>query len=252
MIFNEPPHTPYDLKFRVLGIPVRVHPLFWLVSLLLGLGGGGDGRDLAPILLWVGAVFVSILIHELGHALAARAHGWEPWITLYGFGGLASYRPTYRNPRTQVLISLAGPGAGFLFAVVIVAFIAASGRQLEFLWPNFVLPVWFAPLYRSENLNLLLYYLLYINIFWGLVNLLPIYPLDGGRIAQEVLQVASPRDGLRQALWLSIIVAIGAGIFAWTRLENRFLAIFCAYLAYTSYTTLQAYFGSGGGWGGYR
>ena len=250
MIFNEPSRTAYDLKFRVLGIPVRVHPLFWLVALLLGVGGG-DGRDLARMLFWVGAVFVSILIHELGHALAARSYGWEPWITLHGFGGLASYRPTSRSPRRQILISLAGPGAGFLFAAVVVGFIAASGHRVEFAWPDFVLPVRFE-LFASPNLNLILYFLLFINIFWGLVNLLPIYPLDGGHISQEVFQLVNPRDGLRQSLWLSIIVAVGAGVLAWTRLGDQFLAIFCAYLAYTSYTTLQAQLGPGGRWGGFR
>jgi Zn-dependent protease len=252
VIFNEPSRTPYDLNFRVLGIPVRVHPLFWLVALLLGLGGGG-GRDLVPLLFWVGTAFVSILIHELGHALAARSYGWEPWITLHGFGGLASYRPTYREPKSQILISLAGPGAGFLFAAVIVFFIAASGHHVQFTWPNFVLPIWFEPLYQSRNLNRVLYYLLFINIFWGLVNLLPIYPLDGGQISHEVFQMVNPRDGVQQALWLSIIVAVAAGVFAWTRLGDQFLAIFCAYLAYTSYTTLQSYSGRGGsGWGGFR
>jgi len=252
VIFNEPARTPYDLNFRVLGIPVRVHPLFWLVALLLGLGGGDNGRDLAPLLFWIGTAFVSILIHELGHALAARSYGWEPWITLHGFGGLASYRPTFQSPKSQILISLAGPGAGFLFAAVVLGFIAASGHSIHFVWPNFTLPFWFEPLYQSRNLNLLLYYLLYINIFWGLVNLLPIYPLDGGRISQEVFQLANPRDGLQQALWLSIAVAVGAGILAWTRMGDQFLAIFCAYLAYTSYQTLQSYSGRGGGFGGFR
>ena len=247
MILNEPPRTPYDLNFRVLGIPVRVHPLFWLVALLLGLGGG-DGLDL---LFWVGTAFVSILIHELGHALAARSYGWEPWITLHGFGGLASYRPTSRDPKSQILISLAGPGAGFLFAAVIVGFIAASGHRVRLAWPDFVLPIRFE-LYASSNLNMIIFYLLFINIFWGLVNLLPIFPLDGGRISQEVFQLVNPRDGLRQSLWLSIFVAVGAGVLAWTQLDDQFLAIFCAYLAYTSYTTLQAQVGPGGGWGGFR
>ena len=92
--------------------------------------------------------------------------------------------------------------------------------------------------------------LLYVNIFWGLVNLLPIWPLDGGRISGELFTMANPRDGLQQSLWLSIFVAVGAGVLAFTRLHDQFLALFFAYLAYTSYTTLQAY--GGGGYGGYR
>ncbi len=248
MIFNEPPPTPYDLRFSVLGIPVRVHPMFWLVSVLLGLRGS---EDPLPMVLWVGTVFVSIVVHELGHALTARSYGWQPRITLHGFGGLASYRPTYHSPANQILITLAGPGAGFLFAALIVVFVAASGHHPSIGWPDSVLPIAFER-YDQRGLNYLVFYLLYVNIFWGLVNLLPIFPLDGGRIAQEVLQVVNPREGLQLSLWLSIFVAVGAGVLAWTRLQDGFLALFCGYLAYTSYMTLQAYTGRGGGWGGYR
>jgi hypothetical protein len=109
VILSEPARTPYDLNFSLLGIPVRVHPMFWLVALLLGFRGNPKPQELV---LWVAVVFVSILVHELGHALAARAHGWEPWITLHGFGGLASYRPTRQTPRSRILITLAGPAPG--------------------------------------------------------------------------------------------------------------------------------------------
>lgn len=248
MILNEPPRSPYDLNFRVLGIPVRVHPLFWFVALLLGMSGD---QQAVPMLLWVATVFVSILVHELGHALTARSYGWDPWITLHGFGGLASYRPTYRSPGAQILITLAGPGAGFLFAALVVLLIVVSGHRVEFAWPHSVLPIRFDP-FESNRLNMLIVYMLYVNIFWGLVNLLPIYPLDGGRITQEVLQIANPRDGLRQSLWLSVIVAAMAGVLAYVRLQELFLAIFFGYMAYTSYMTLQANFGPGGGLGGFR
>lgn len=253
MIFNEPPQTPYDLRFRVLGIPVRVHPLFWLVSAILGASGNQGPREM---LIWVATVFVSILVHELGHALVARAYGWPPWITLYSFGGLASYRPTDRSALKQIIISFAGPAAGFLFAALIVAGIAASGHHVYWTWPDTLLPVGFSPYFKSNgeinyNLTILLIDLLYVNIFWGLVNLLPIWPLDGGRISQEVLQTIQPRDGLVMSLWLSIFVAVGAGILAWVRLDDGFLALFCGYLAYSSYQSLQALSG-GSGWGGYR
>jgi Zn-dependent protease len=248
VILNEPPRSPYDLNFRLLGIPVRVHPMFWLVAVLLGLGGN---QDPVPILMWVGVVFVSILVHELGHALTARWYGWEPWITLHSFGGLASYQPTFHDPKSRIVITLAGPGAGFLLAAAIAAAIAASGHRLEFGWPDFVLPVLFEP-YESRPLNMLIIDLLYVNIFWGLVNLLPVYPLDGGQISQELFQLANPRDGLRQSLWLSVVTAAVVGVLAYVRLGDMFLALFFGYMAYTSYLTLTAYFGPGGGLGGFR
>jgi stage IV sporulation protein FB len=198
------------------------------------------------MLIWIGVVFVSILVHELGHALAARSYGWQPWITLHGFGGLASYRPTYRSPVAQILISFAGPFAGFFFAGLILLVLRATGHALYAGWPHSILPVEFDR-FESPGLNRLVFYLLYVNVFWGLVNLLPIWPLDGGRISQEVLSLVNPREGLQMALWLSIFVAAGAGLLAWTRLEDVYLTLFCGYLAYNSYVALQAY-----GGGGYR
>jgi Zn-dependent protease len=252
VIFNEPPRTPYDLRFSLLGIPVRVHPFFWLIAAILG---ANSNQAPMEMFLWVLTVFVSVLVHEMGHALTARSFGWEPWITLYGFGGLAAYRTTFRSPWRQILISFAGPLAGFLFAALIVAGIAASGHGVAFGWPRTMLPVIFEPYANgggesNDNLNLLLFYLLYVNTFWGLVNLLPILPLDGGRISQEVLQLANPRDGLQMSLWLSIFVAVGAGALAFLRLHDMYLTLFCGYLAYTSFMALQST--TGGGWGGYR
>src|SRR5262249_50923493 len=230
----------------LLGIPVRVHPMFWAVSVLLGLGGN---RDAGEILLWVGAVFVSIVVHEMGHALSARAHGWQPWITLYGMGGLASYQPTYRSPRSQILITAAGPLAGFVFAAVVLAFVAASGHRVKFD-PSFdmIVPVRWEP-YPKYLANLLVFDLLFINIFWGLVSVLPVSPLDGGQISREVLGLVNPGDSLRMSLWISVFTAAVVAVLALTRLNDKYVAILFAYLAYTSYTTLDGYFGSGRGRG---
>ena len=68
------------------------------------------------MLCWVVAVFLSVLVHEMGHALAIRALGVQPWITLYGMGGLTSHRGGRLPPKTQILVSLAGPAAGFALA----------------------------------------------------------------------------------------------------------------------------------------
>ncbi len=86
----EPKRTNYDIHFRIGSIPVRIHPLFWVIPLLLGIQ-----PNVKPLhsFIWLAAVTVSILIHELGHALAIRYYGYRPWITLYALGGLASYNP---------------------------------------------------------------------------------------------------------------------------------------------------------------
>ena len=87
MLLGEPPPTQGDLHFRILGFPVRVHPFFWVSTLLLGMGGGE--ADPVETLIWIGVVFISILVHELGHAVMQRRYGGRPWVTLYGLGGLA-------------------------------------------------------------------------------------------------------------------------------------------------------------------
>jgi stage IV sporulation protein FB len=244
MLIGEPPRTQYDLNFSLLGIPVRVHPLFWLVALMLNYRLG----DVASVLTWIAAVFLAILVHELGHALVMRAYGFRPWITLYSFGGLASYDQgqAYRSkgsgPLGQVLICLAGPVAGFLLAAVLVLglMLAGYGFRLVFGSPFGVdLDVLGLP---NVRLAILLYYIFFICVFWGMINLLPIYPLDGGQIAREILLKVSPRDGIRQSLMLSILAAGAMALFGLTR-QEWFIGIFFGYLAYASYTTLEAYRG---------
>src|SRR4051794_41088064 len=96
MLLGEPAPTQGDLHFRLFGFPVRVHPFFWLTTVIFGMGGGP--ADPQRTLVWVGIVFVSILAHELGHATMQRFYGGHPWITLYGLGGLASCNDCSRSP----------------------------------------------------------------------------------------------------------------------------------------------------------
>lgn len=238
MFAAEPPPSQADVHFRVFGFPVRVSPWFWVVTLLLGI------RQAEPVavLTWIVVVFVSIVVHELGHAFLQRRYGGWPRIVLYGFGGLAISDVDDRSPRAQILISLAGPIAGFLFAAAILAIVQFTGHQLRFgATPGIVsklIPLW-TP-YESPLANRLVLYLLYVNIFWGLVNLLPIYPLDGGRIAREVLTLFHPRRGIIQSLWLSIFAA--GAMAVWGLLQSGlFAAVMFGYLAYASYQTLLAY-----------
>lgn len=234
MLLSEPPRTAYDLNFDVAGIPVRVHPMFWVISTLLG-----ATADTPPlyVLLWVVCVFVSILIHELGHAIAARSYGWEPHITLYGFGGLASYRPTRRDPMAQIVITAAGPMAGFVLAACILASIQFSGVRLG---DFFGFSIGDGEAISNDMLRWMVVSLLFINIFWGLVNCLPIIPLDGGQIAREVLLQISPSSGLLLTCNLSMVVAIGVGLLALWAGMGLFMPLFFGYLAYTSYATGQA------------
>ncbi|HWB08884.1 MAG TPA: site-2 protease family protein [Pirellulales bacterium] len=246
MFLVEPPRTQYDINFALAGVPVRVHPLFWLVTILLG--ASHDAKP-AEVLIWTAAVFVSILVHEFGHALLIRYYGWRPRITLYGLGGLASYEPTWHRTWPEVAISFAGPAAGFLLAALTVLTIRLSGHEVYLATSSFLQPVRFE-LFRSMNLNLLLYDLLFVNIFWGCINLLPIYPLDGGQISREVLKHFNPATGVRQSLLISIFTAGGMAVVMLAKLGDLWVALFFAYFAVINYQTLQQYndrFG-GRGW----
>lgn len=248
MLLGEPPRTQYDLNFILFGIPVRIHPFFWLVSAILGLGGLGEDMRMAIVrlLIWMAAVFVSILIHELGHAMMMRRYGYSPSITLYGMGGLASAgtpsgpRARREGPLDQILISLAGPGAGFALAGLIVLLLLATGHTVLVGLLAYVAPIAQTDSIQIEILGRFVNDMLWICLLWGFVNLLPVYPLDGGQVAREVLLMVDSRTGVQRSLTLSI--ATGAGVAALALLGGDFyVALMFGYLAYSSYTTLQHY-----------
>ncbi|MGB6045736.1 MAG: site-2 protease family protein [Pirellulales bacterium] len=235
------------MHFQLLGIPVRIHPFFWVIAVFMGIQG--DNNAPARILIWVGAVFLSILVHEMGHALMARYYGWPPRITLYGFGGLATYSPTHHDSRSRIIILVAGPGAGFLLIALVLAIVNATGHHVTFT-KSLLFPFLFEP--YGNNLDTLILNLLFVNIFWGLVNLLPVYPLDGGQIARELMMQNNPHEGMKQSLWLSVITGAGIAIFGAFQLGSPFMAVFFGYMAYSSYSMLQMFSSGGPGFGGPR
>ena len=181
------------MRFRLLGFPVRVDASFLIVVAMLGAGRA----DLWLVLLWVAVVFVSILVHEAGHATVARAYGCRPSITLFAMGGLTQWSggPPL-SPLRHVLVSLAGPVAGFaLGGLVLVA-----GRALP---PE-------APFLAQ----LAVQDLLWVNFGWGLLNLLPVLPLDGGQVLRSLLHAARGREDDRLPLKVSVFVGGLAAVLA--------------------------------------
>ena len=197
-MLNEPPPSQADLHFRVLDIPVRVNPFFWVISLLLGLRFF-DGEPVGT-LLGVCVVFVSVLVHELGHAVMQIRFGGHPRIVLHGLGGLAICGDCDRSPKSQILISLAGPFAGFLLAGGVALLVVLASQRVAFVpfWQDAAkeldttIPIWvvlgdfrFQPFGATAVFYVVVMALL-VNIFWGILNLLPVYPLDGGQVAREL------------------------------------------------------------------
>ncbi len=247
-MFQVPPSTRYDLNFKVFGIPVRVHPLFWVIGLLLGYSSGNP----LTTLIWVLVLFVSILIHELGHSLMMRNFGVDSFIVLYFGGGLAVPTSSYRSRWTsstsesnqQILISLAGPFAGFLFAGLVLALAVALGGSISIQWLLGVIPIpsAFVPV-GGQTLNIIIFMLLWINIFWGLVNLAPVFPLDGGQVARQIFVRSDPLNGIRRSLQLSVLAGATLAIIGLVAFSSLFMALLFGFMAFQSYQMLQAYGG---------
>src|SRR6266446_8237862 len=162
--------TPYDLRWRMFGIQVRVHPMFWLVTAILW--WNRIEVSVTCLLLGILSVFVSILLHELGHVFMGRAFGSHGHIILYSLGGLAVGSNALARRWQRILVCLAGPGIQLVFYAVL--------RLTENLYrPSLLgwggITAWVA----IEDLLL-------INLVWALVNLLPMWPLDGGQISRDL------------------------------------------------------------------
>ena len=208
------------IRFKLLGFPVSIEPFFWLVIALLG----GALRANSPqavllLLVWMLVVLVSILVHELGHALAGRRYGATPEIRLHGFGGMAVMHGGRFNRLQSILVSAAGPAFGFALGVLVLLVYLGAFQNREL------------PLELGYGITMLLY----VNFFWTLINLLPILPLDGGQIFRDL---AGPkRAGLVR--WVSVICA--GGVVWWALQAGMiFLGLIVAYLGFLN-------FQSGGG-----
>lgn len=244
-LFQVPPPTRFDLRFTVAGVPVRVHPLFWLIAILFG----SSSSNLLNIITWVAAIFLSILIHELGHAFALRRYGQRSQIVLHLAGGLtipesmawdSGVANVAVTANQQIFISLAGPFAGFLLAGLVLAAILATGGNVllnhvfGFIpFPDVSFPG------GSEFLNSIVISLLWVNLFWGFINLMPVYPLDGGTVARYILIQTDPWNGIRKSLWISVVAGIILAAGGLLLLRSTYMAVLFGLLAFQSFQALQ-------------
>ncbi|MRG96013.1 site-2 protease family protein [Polyangium spumosum] len=186
------------MNFRLFGIDVEVQAGFWFTTVLLGINfvdpKNLSPAGLAPLGVWGLVVLVSVIVHELGHALAIRRHRIQPEITLYLMGGVTTWQQVLPLRRIDhILISLAGPFAGFFFGGLFFA--------LTKLAPEHVMRM-------PELARLGLELLIYVNFFWGVVNLIPVLPLDGGHVLEHAL---GPKR-LRLTAGISMVVAFAVAI----------------------------------------
>ena len=266
MLLAEPPRTEYDFQFELFGFPVRVTPFFWVAAAVLGWSYASYFGSLPHpdnpgngvlLLLWIIAMFLSILIHELGHAFAMRWYGMRASIVLYHFGGLAipdsfgsfGRLPKFRSRENQLIISAAGPAAQLALAAVVLGVAELAGfRMADQVWP---LDYLFEPSKEARAPPFIPYVTLFFlaapSIYWALLNLVPVYPLDGGQIARELFVMFGRRDAMRESLTLSLVCAIGCALYAYHSGQSMLAMLFVS-LAVSSYQLLQMTRFGGGSW----
>jgi Zn-dependent protease len=209
-----------QLSFPLGKIPVSIHVSFFIMTLLLG--AGMAARDLTVIVVWIGVVLVSVLLHELGHALMGRLFGLTPRIDLHGMGGTTSWAHKDVSAPKKILISLAGPFVGIVLGMAIKTVAESGAIEL------------------SQRASLAISMVVFVNLYWGLLNLLPILPLDGGNVMSQTFAIATGGGGQRAAHIVSIAVAVAGGGYALVTggTGNWWPALLAGMLAYQNFRAL--------------
>ncbi len=202
---------------RLGPIPIRLDPSLLII---LALFGYRPGVTLNEVLVWVFVAAFCILVHELGHAVAFLTFGRKPSILLYGMGGVTSAEGGM-GPWSSLVTSLAGPIAGFgLGGLILLAglFVGSleQGTLLYVAWRDG----------------------LWATFGFGVFNLLPILPLDGGAAVSAFLRGVVGPKGELVARYVSIGVAGALGLFL-LNLGEIFAAIFCGFFLAQNFAALK-------------
>jgi stage IV sporulation protein FB len=272
MMLMEPTTSPYDWNFQILGFPVRVAWPFWALAAIWGYeqcyyfdmvaeqsGMGSPGLGVL-LLLWIASMFVSILVHELGHAFAFRYFGVDSRVVLYHLGGLAIPTGSFGMGRSrrrmtqkaEIIVSAAGPAAQIVLTLIATLLALAAGLQTntgieqwlidrEIISTDRLVPT------RNVAIWATTYFFISFNWWWAMINLVPVLPLDGGQIARNVIGIFQGDSGWVQATWLSVIVGIGFGLYS-LQTGDRFLGMMFIFLGISNLQSTQSGMPGGRPW----
>jgi len=214
------PHYPLPamVRFQLFGIPVEIQSWLWLTLAIFGsmMVGPLNPQAVLAIAIFVLAGVTSLLVHEFGHALTIRRFGAPTRIVLHAFGGYALHPAGIFDRKQQFFVSAAGPGLQLLLAGL--------------AW----LVMAFVPL-PTVPAKLLVFYLFIISMFWAVLNLVPVIPLDGGQMMSAAL--GNKRRAL--ALRISIVTAVCIGGLMFWRLGSFIFPIFLGMFAWQNYQELK-------------
>lgn len=213
------------MRFRLFRYPVEIQTSVLVIAGVYLLFGLQAQDPIAETLLRVLVIFGSILVHELGHAVAATLFGLQPIaITLHGFGGVTSHRRA-DHPWKELVVTLAGPSAGLSLAVLafvaaLLAFPGLAGEIIEYVFA--------------------------VNLFWSLFNLLPLYPMDGGQALASFLKLFAPGIAYPVTFGLGLVGGAAMGVLAlWASLQGYagtiLLLFFAGLLVSQNLSMLQAW-----------
>lgn len=181
--------------FTIAGIPVSASPFYFLLLLMFSNGDWMRG------LIWAICITISLIVHELGHALVARHLRHDPSIMLHGFGGLTSRTRTGRDVEEAAIIAT-GPAAGL-----------ALGLGIFGLW-QLLAYTGLGQLLFSATAVQFFYALVYPCIVWNMLNLIPLWPLDGGQLFRlAVLRFTSGARADRITHGLSLVLIAGLAVW---------------------------------------
>ena len=207
------------IRFYILGIPVCVEAWFWVSLALIGGGlSASSSADVINVLIFVFSGFLSILIHELGHALMIRAYGLPSSITLQAFGGFASFPAGSLNRLQSFFVSASGPILQIalgLFIIFISPYLSTPEGSL------------FVPFSR---------YLVWVSIVWAIFNCLPIYPMDGG----QMLAAFMGKKRQKYVHLVGVLFAVAFGLIGYLSSGSILLLIFMAFFAWQNWQAFRA------------
>jgi Zn-dependent protease len=200
----------------VRGIPIRVHFTFLLLLAWIGFTGSGGLWQIVYVL----AVFGCVVLHELGHSIVAQAFGvGVSDIVLYPIGGVASLT-SQPKPKQEFWIALAGPAVNILIAAGLFGWLTASGGLIP--WDQL----------RMGGRNLL-QELLAANLLLALFNMIPAFPMDGGRVLRALLSIwKGEAYGTRVAAAIGQLAAFGLALLG--LMSGNVILLFIAFLVFVS------------------
>ena len=207
--------------FRILGVPVRLHFTFILLLIFLvvtDLGGRAAGIGYALFLL---GLFASVLLHELAHAFIGMRFGVRTTeIVMFPIGGLSRMERGLR-PAEEFWIALAGPMVNVALSAALFAYM---------FYAHLAVPIKLSDLLQPSDSNALAR-LAYGNLLLAGFNLLPAFPMDGGRLLRALLCYFRPEDqATRAAAWMGRMLAISMGLYG--LLAAQFMLVFFAFFIY--------------------